>query len=44
MRQRSNVRCFLPKSEATKLLVVFQQIEQAMQEIAQECRETRRQG
>lgn len=26
MRQRSNVRCFLPKSEAIKLLVVFQQI------------------
>ena len=30
MKQRSNVRCFLPKSEATKLLVVFQQIEQAV--------------
>lgn len=26
MRQPSNVRSYLPKSEATKLLVVFQQI------------------
>ena len=39
MKARSNVRCFLPKSEATKLLVVFQQIEQIMQAIAKERHE-----
>ena len=29
MRQPSNVRCYLPKHEATKLVAVFQQIDAA---------------
>ena len=34
MQDRSNVRCYLPKSEATKLLIVIEQIATALEMIA----------